>query len=106
MTINGKEVTFRATVRAVAKILEICPDGSMAKLEEVFSGGMDAKTLHAAIRVLEALSNGTLTEDDLLDLDVMELQGLLDVALTTFRRDQKPTVEVELKKEKAAEADR
>lgn len=106
MEINGKEITFRATIRAVMEITELCPDGDIAQLEKLFSGGMDTKTLRTAVKVLVALANGTITEDELLDLDVRELDGLLDVALRTFRNDQKPTVEVNLKKEKAAEADR
>ena len=105
MQLNGKEIKFKATIKAVIEITDLCPDGDVNKINQLF-GKMDAATLKAAVKVITALSCGTLTEEDCLSLDIHELQALLDEAMATFKKDQKPTVEVIVKKDEATEADR
>lgn len=104
MKINGRDVTFKATIRAVITVAELCPDKDINRVQELFNG-MDASTLHASVKVIAALANGTLTEDEILGLDVNELQTVLDAAMSAFKCDQKPTVEVLVKKDEATEAE-
>jgi hypothetical protein len=103
MEINGKEVRFKATIKAVLEIAEICPDGDVNKIGELFDK-MDASTLKAAIKVITALSNGTLTEDEIMEFDVADLQDILNTAMASFKADQEPTVKVIAKKSEATEA--
>lgn len=103
MLVNGKEVHFKATVRAVLEIAEQCPEGDINRVEELF-GKVNKDTLLASIRFLTALTNGATTEDDWLDMDVRDLQGIMDEAMRSFRKDQKPTVEVKVKKDEATAA--
>lgn len=101
MTENGKEVKFKGTMRALLSITEICPDEDVNRIQELFTGGMNRKMILAAIKTIVALSNGSLTEDDVMDMDTEELQSTLDEAMRVFRHDQKPTVEVIVKKDEA-----
>lgn len=99
-----KEIKFKATVGAVIQISELCPGGDVNRAGEIVSG-MNAESLKNAVKLIAILSNGTLTEDELYQYDVNELQALLDKAFEAFRNDQKPTVEVNVKKDEATEAE-
>lgn len=103
MTVNGKEVHFKATIRALKEIAKMCPDGDINNAEKLFSGAT-ADVLDNSIRFVALLSNGTLTEDDLLDLDFQELEAVQSAAVSAFKGDQQGEIHVEPKKEKATEA--
>ena len=102
MEIKGKNVKFKASIRAVMTITDLCPDGDVNRVNELF-GKMDKNTIESSVKFIVALSDGSLTEDDVLDLDINELQGVLDEAMKTFRKDQEPTVNINPKKDEAAE---
>ena len=104
MNINGKEVHFKATIGAVIEIAEMCPGGDVNRVQELVKG-MNAQSLKMSVKLISILSNGSLTEDELLRMDVNELQELLDTAFDAFKHDQKPTVEVNIKKDEATEAE-
>lgn len=104
MTINGKEVRFKATIRALKEIAKMCPDGDINNAEKLFTGAT-ADVLDNSIRFVSLLSGGTLTEDDLLDLDVQELAEVQNAAVSAFKGDQRGEIHVEPKKEKATEAE-
>ena len=103
MTVNGKEVHFKATIRATLAIARICPGGDINRISELV-GEMNADTIEASVKIICELSNGTLTRDEILDMEIHELQGVLDDAMKAFRKDQEPTVEVQVKKDEATEA--
>lgn len=104
MNINGKEIRFKATIGAVIQIAEMCPGGDVNRVQELVKG-MNAQSLKMSVKLISILSDGSLTEDELLGMDVNELQEMLDTAFDAFKRDQKPTVEVDVKKDEATEAE-
>lgn len=104
MTVNGKEVQFKATVGALINISELCPEGDVNRVAELVNG-MNATTLRMSVKLIMYLSAGTLTEDELMNMDVNELQALLDEAFKAFRNDQEGKVHVVPKKDEAPQAD-
>ena len=104
MLINGKEVHFKATVGALIQISELCPEGDVNRVSELVTG-MNASSLKASIKLISYLSAGTLTEAELMNMEVPQLQELLDEAFKAFREDQNGKVEVVPKKDEATEAD-
>ena len=104
MTLNGKEVRFKATVGALIQIAEICPDGDVNRVGELV-GEMNANTLKASVKLISLLSDGTITEAELLACEVNELQALLDAAFAAFRAGQRGTIEVVPKKDEATAAE-
>lgn len=104
MTVNGKEVQFKATVGALINISELCPEGDVNRVAELVNG-MNATTLRMSVKLIMYLSAGTLTEDELMNMDVNELQALLDEAFKAFRADQEGKVHVVPKKDEAPQAD-
>jgi hypothetical protein len=104
MTVNGKEVHFKATIRALREIAKMCPDGDINKADQLFTGAT-ADVLDNTVRFVSLLSGGALSEDDLLDLDVQELTAVQSAAADAFRADQQGEIRVESKKEKATEAE-
>lgn len=104
MTINGKEIKFKATIGAVIEIAELCPNGDVNRVNELVKG-MTAESLKMSVKLISLLSDGGLSEDELKRMDVSELQDLLDDAFKAFKNDQKPTVEVVVKKDEATEAE-
>ena len=103
MTINGKEVHFKATIRALREIAKLCPDGDINNAEKLFTGAT-VDVLDNTIRFVSILSNGTITEDELLDLSVPELTEIQSEAVSAFKGDQNGSVHIVTKKEKATEA--
>ena len=99
-----KEIRFKATIDAVIAISELCPDGDVNRVGELVNG-MNAEALRMSVKLISLLSDGTLTEDELMKYEVSEIQALLDKAFAAFRKDQKPTVEVNVKKDEATEAE-
>ena len=116
MQIYGREVGFRFTVGASAKISDLCPDGDITRLGEVLEGQYGQVTRDTAA-IMAALSEGyeqalsfeapghkpdPLTVDELFSLRPSAFSALQQAALASWAEDSKPTVEVEPKKKKAA----
>ena len=102
MTINGKEVHFRATVGAMMKIARLCKDHDINNAEQLFTTDT-MTTLENTTKFISYLSGGTLTEEEILEMDIEEFTAVQTEAMSAFRRDQKGEVNVVPKKEKAAE---
>lgn len=118
MQIYGREVGFRFTVGASAKISDLCPDGDITRLGEVLDGQYGQITRDTAA-IMVALSEGyeqarsfevpgykpqPLTMEEVLTLRMGEFAQLQQAALTAWAEDSKPTVEVEPEKKESGEA--
>lgn len=117
MQIYGREVGFRFTVGASAKISDLCPDGDITRLGEVLEGQYGRITRDTAA-IMVALSEGyeqarsfevpgykpqPLTMEEVLTLRMGEFAQLQQAALTAWAEDSKPTVEVEPEKKEGGE---
>lgn len=118
MQIYGREVGFRFTVGASAKISDLCPDGDITRLGEVLEGQYGQVTRDTAA-IMVALSEGyeqarsfevpgytpdPLTVDELFSLRPSEFSALQQAALASWAEDSKPTVEVEPEKKESGKA--
>ncbi len=118
MQIYGREVGFRFTVGASAKISDLCPDGDITRLGEVLEGQYGQVTRDTAA-IMAALSEGyeqarsfevpgrepdPLTVDELFSLRPSEFNALQQAALAAWAEDSKPTVEVEPEKKESGKA--
>lgn len=118
MKIYGREVGFRFTVGASAKISDLCPDGDITRLGEVLEGQYGQVTRDTAA-IMAALSEGyeqalsfeapghkpdPLTVDELFSLRPSEFNALQQAALAVWAEDSKPTVEVEPEKKENGKA--
>lgn len=118
MQIYGREVGFRFTVGASAKISDLCPDGDIFRLGEMLEGQYGQVTRDTAA-ILAALSEGyeqalsfeapghkpdPLTVDELFSLRPSEFSALQQAALAAWAEDSKPTVEVEPEKKESGKA--
>lgn len=117
MQIHGREVGFRFTVGASAKISDLCPDGDLARLGEVLEGQY-GKVARDSAAIIAALSEGyedacffempgyrpqPLTIDEVMTLRMGEFAALQQAALVAWVEDSKPTVEVEPEKKEGGE---
>ena len=117
MQIYGREVGFRFTVGASAKISDLCPDGDISRLGEVLEGQY-GKVARDSAAIVAALSEGyeqaqayevpgyrprPLTVDEVMTLRVGEFAALQQAALAAWTEDSRPTVEVEPEKKEGGE---
>ena len=117
MIINGKERGFLLTIGASAEISELCPQGDLSRLGEVFNQTNYAKQIRVTAKLIAAMSRGfenqkhyedpdyepdPLTVDEILALDTNTFQELTHEVMQKFGADQKPTVEAEAKKKEAS----
>lgn len=117
MQVHGREVGFRFTVGASAKISDLCPDGDISRLGEVLEGQY-GKVARDSAAIVAALSEGyeqarayeapgykpaPLTVDEVMTLRVDEFNALQQAALAAWTEDSKPTVEVEPEKKEDGE---
>lgn len=125
MQVHGREVGFRFTVGASAKISDLCPDGDISRLGEVLEGGY-GKLVRDTAAIIVAMSEGyaaalafetfgradiggdwkpprPLTVDEVLSLRNSEFVKLQQAALAAWKEDSKPTVEVEPEKKEGGE---
>lgn len=117
MQVHGREVGFRFTVGASAKISDLCPDGDISRLGEVLEGQY-GKVARDSAEIVAALSEGyeqaqayeepgykptPLTVDEVMTLRVDEFARLQQAALAAWMEDSKPTVEVEPEKKEGGE---
>lgn len=118
MQIYGREVGFRFTVGASAKISDLCPDGDITRLGEVLEGQY-GRVARDSAAIIAALSEGyeqacafensgykpqPLTVEEVLTLRMGEFAQLQQAALTAWAEDSKPTVEVEPEKKESGKA--
>lgn len=118
MQIYGREVGFRFTVGASAKISDLCPDGDISRLGEVLEGQY-GKVARDSASIIAALSEGyeearafenpgykpqPLTVEEVLTLRMGEFSQLQQAALTAWAEDSKPTVEVAPEKKESGKA--
>lgn len=118
MQIYGREVGFRFTVGASAKISDLCPDGDISRLGEVLEGHY-GKVARDSASIIAALSEWyekarafeipgykpqPLTVDEVLTLRMDEFSRLQQAALAAWAEDSKPTVEVEPEKKESGKA--
>ena len=115
MQVHGREVGFRFTVGASAKISDLCPDGDISRLGEVLEGQY-GKLARDSAAIIAALSEGyeqacafenpgykpqPLTVEEVLTLRMGEFAQLQQAALAAWTEDSKPTVEVEPEKKES-----
>ena len=126
MQVHGREVGFRFTVGASAKISDLCPDGDISRLGEVLEGSY-GKVVRDTAAIIVAMSEGyaaafafeafgradiggdwkpprPLTVDEVLSLRESEFIQLQQEALAAWTEDSKPTVEVEPEKKESGKA--
>lgn len=118
MQVHGREVGFRFTVGASAKISDLCPDGDISRLGEVLEGQYGGVARDTAA-IIAALSEGyeqaqayevpgyeprPLTVDEVMTLRMGEFAALQQAALAAWSEDSKPTVEVEPEKKEGGKA--
>lgn len=118
MQVHGREVGFRFTVGASAKISDLCPDGDISRLGEVLEGGY-GKVARDSAAIIAALSEGheqarsfeepgykpqPLTVEEVMTLRMNEFSRLQQAALAAWTEDSKPTVEVEPEKKESGKA--
>ena len=104
------------TVGASIEIARLCPDGDISRVSEIFDQNHFAKTMENTAKFIVALHRGArraedgrdaelyLTEDDIYNMEVSEIQELQLAAVAAFRRDGK--TEVEIKPAKNGEGER
>ena len=117
MQVHGREVGFRFTVGASAKISGLCPDGDISRLGEVLAGQY-GKVARDTAAIIAALSEGyeqaqayevpgykprPLTVDEVMTLRMDEFARLQQAALAAWTEDSRPTVEVEPEKKEGGE---
>nr|DAI28341.1 MAG TPA: hypothetical protein [Caudoviricetes sp.] len=125
MQVHDREVGFRFTVGASAKISDLCPDGDISRLGEVLEGGY-GKVVRDTAAIIVAMSEGyaaalafetfgradiggdwkpprPLTVDEVMTLRMDEFARLQQAALAAWMEDSKPTVEVEPEKKEGGE---
>ena len=118
MQVHGREVGFRFTVGASAKISDLCPDGDISRLGEVLEGQY-GKVARDSAAIIAALSEGyeqalafetpghraqPLTVEEIMTLRMSEFTKLQAAALAAWSEDSKPTVEVEPAKKEGGKA--
>lgn len=118
MQIYGREVGFRFTVGASAKISDLCPDGDISRLGKVLEGQY-GKVARDSASIIAALSEGyeeacafeapgykpqPLTVEEILSLRMGEFAQLQQAALAAWAEDSRPTVEVEPEKKENGKA--
>ena len=125
MQVHGREVGFRFTVGASAKISDLCPDGDISRLGEVLEGSY-GKVVRDTAAIIVAMSEGyaaalafetfgradiggdwrpprPLTVDEVLSLRENEFIQLQQAALAAWAEDGRPTVEVAPEKKEGGE---
>ena len=94
MQVHGREVGFRFTVGASAKISDLCPDGDISRLGEVLEGQYGE---------VPGYKPRPLTADEVMTLRMDEFAKLQQAALAVWTEDSRPTVEVEPEKKEGGE---
>lgn len=118
MLVHGREVDFLLSVGASAEISEMCPEGDLNRIGELFESNSYGNQVMNIAKIISALSNGyeqsrkyedkayvpnPLTVDEIMSLTTSEMKKVEACALAKFNADSQTTVEVEnTKKEETA----
>lgn len=105
MIINGKERNFFLTVGASCAIAELCPDGDIANIGELFSGRY-SKNMTSLAKFIVAMNRGyeermrpdaekpdVVTVRELMALTMDEFHQAEAEAIAAYTNDSKTTVE-------------
>lgn len=110
MLINGKEIHFHFNIRASKRIAALCPGRDLTHIDEIFDRTdfvvfMENMSELAIAMSLNKENKEPLTEEDIDELDIQELNILVDELQKNFREDKATTVETVQIKKKAEEAE-
>lgn len=115
MQVYGREVGFRFTVGASAKIADLCPDGDIERLGELLNGSYGQVSRDTSA-IIVALSEGyeqaqrfedpaykprPLSVEEIMSLRPAEFMELQQAAMAAWVEDKKTTVEVEPEKKES-----
>lgn len=115
MQVYGREVDFRFTVGASAKISDLCPGGDIERLGELLNGSYGQVSRDTAA-IIVALSEGheqarhfedatykprPLSVEEIMSLRPAEFMDLQRAAMAAWVEDKKTTVEVEPEKKES-----
>lgn len=113
MIINGRDIRFRRTVKATCEIADICPQGDISKIDELFAGKYQSSQINSA-KFMAILSQGyemsqkfadpdykpnPLTEEEVMYLSEEDFNSLFSLAVSAWL-GEKPTVETKPQKGK------
>lgn len=113
MIIHGKERNFLLTIGASADIADLCPDGDMTQLGDVFAKATFADQVRFTIKMAIAMNRGyeenkafevdgyvedILTEKELRTLTPDQLQTLSAAVLEAYKGDMQGEIEAEPEK--------
>lgn len=112
MIVHGREVTFRATVGAMAEIAELCPGGNLGNLGQIIDSKSDSEAFRGIAKIIVTLNRGDcearkyeglpaadpLTVNEILALKKDEFTELEKQAMAAIYADNTPTVEIETAK--------
>lgn len=115
MEINGREIRFLRTVKATADIANICPNGDIERIGELFSGNLST-TLETGAKIIHFLNEGyemnrhfmdrsyqpkIIEVDEIMYLDDQTFTELMKSAMQGMGVGAETTIEVEPSKKKA-----
>ena len=118
MVIFGEEYGFLLTIGASAAIAELCPDGDLARIQEVLDETKLSQVINFTAHLCEAMAKGfddakryageevthrPLTADMVLALPKDDFRDVQAAAIAAFRGDTKTTVEVAPSKKKESQ---
>ena len=100
-----EKLEFAMTLGALKELSEKCPDKDIEKINTLFEGRNIVDTMDNMVWFVLVLNKwgtykasrsfeGALTEDDVYSLEIDEIQGLFDPAMSAFRKDKTPSMEV------------
>lgn len=116
MLVHGREIKFLRTVSAACEIAELCPNGDMANIADLFKGSHKNRLVNMA-NIIHFLNMGyeeahafeeegykpnIISVKELMTLDDETFNSLFEQATNSFYAD-KQTVEVEPEKKKDEE---
>ena len=114
MKVHGRNIGFLRTVKLTCELADMCPDGDLNKIGELFTGHMGdvqrntAKfiaLMNEGYEVSKSFEEPTyepnpLSVEEILYLDDGTFTQLFEEASAVFMEDGKPTVEVQASKKK------
>lgn len=114
MKVHGRNIGFLRTVKLTCELADMCPDGDLSRIGELFAGHMGNVQRNTA-KLIALMNEGyemskkfedptyvpnPLTEEELLYLDDETFTQLFEEATAVFMEDGKPSVEVQPSKKK------
>lgn len=93
MIINGKERNFFLTVGTSCAIAELCPDGDIANISELFSGRY-SKNMTSLAKFIVAMNRGyeERMHPDAEKPDVLTVRELMALTMDEFRQAEREAI--------------